>query len=131
MPQKKKSQTVSTKSNSKANAKVQPKILAKGATKKQAPEKTKKAEPVVLAKAGKVAAKKGKAQEAPAHLVLEKLAEVGKKKGFLTFEEINSALPKEMNSPEQLEDAIGMFAIMLGASKSGQTLQSKCGHRVG
>jgi RNA polymerase primary sigma factor len=109
MPQKKKSQTVSTKSNSKANAKVQPKILAKGATKKQAPEKTKKAEPVVLAKAGKVAAKKGKAQEAPAHLVLEKLAEVGKKKGFLTFEEINSALPKEMNSPEQLEDAIAFL----------------------
>jgi RNA polymerase primary sigma factor len=43
----------------------------------------------------------------PAHeIVLEKLAEIGRKKGFLTFEEVNNALPKEMNTPEQLEGAI-------------------------
>lgn len=39
-------------------------------------------------------------------LALEKLAEIGKKKGFLTFEEVNSALPKGVISPDQLEDAI-------------------------
>jgi len=30
----------------------------------------------------------------------------GKKKGFLTFEELNSALPKDVNTPEQIEEII-------------------------
>ncbi len=42
-------------------------------------------------------------------VALEKLAELGKKKGFLTFEEINNALPKEVTSADQLDDAINFL----------------------
>ena len=44
-------------------------------------------------------------QEVPT-IVLEKLAEIGRKKGFLTFEEVNNALPKEVTSADTLEDTI-------------------------
>ncbi len=33
----------------------------------------------------------------------------GKKKGFLTFEELNKALPKDVNSPEQVEEIISIL----------------------
>jgi len=33
----------------------------------------------------------------------------GKKKGFLTFEEINKALPSDVTSPEQIEEIISIF----------------------
>jgi RNA polymerase primary sigma factor len=33
----------------------------------------------------------------------------GKKKGFLTFEELNKALPSEVNKPEQIEEIISIF----------------------
>ncbi|EPR30349.1 RNA polymerase, sigma 38 subunit, RpoS [Alkalidesulfovibrio alkalitolerans DSM 16529] len=33
----------------------------------------------------------------------------GKKKGFLTFEELGNALPAEINSPEQIEEIITIF----------------------
>lgn len=33
----------------------------------------------------------------------------GKKKGFLTFEELNKALPNDVNSPEQVEEIISIF----------------------
>ncbi len=33
----------------------------------------------------------------------------GKKKGFLTFEEINKALPSDITSPEQIEEIISIF----------------------
>ncbi|EPR42242.1 RNA polymerase, sigma 38 subunit, RpoS [Desulfovibrio sp. X2] len=33
----------------------------------------------------------------------------GKKKGFLTFEELGNALPSEVNTPEQIEEIISIF----------------------
>ena len=33
----------------------------------------------------------------------------GKQKGFLTFDEVNKALPSEVNNPEQLEEVISIF----------------------
>jgi RNA polymerase primary sigma factor len=33
----------------------------------------------------------------------------GKKKGFLTFQELGKALPSEVNNPEQIEEIIGIF----------------------
>ncbi len=64
-------------------------------------EKGKKgAAPAVAEKSGK-----SKLPEA-AVIALGKLVDVGRKKGFLTFEEVNNALPKGMNSPEALEEAI-------------------------
>jgi len=33
----------------------------------------------------------------------------GKTTGFLTFDEVNKALPSEASSPEQVEEIIGIF----------------------
>src|SRR6056297_2150068 len=33
----------------------------------------------------------------------------GKKKGFLTFEEVNKALPADLNKSEQIEEIISIF----------------------
>ena len=60
------------------------------------------------ATAAKTPALKTSKNDSPA-VILEKLAELGKKKGFLTFEEVNNALPKEMTNPDQLEDAIAFL----------------------
>jgi RNA polymerase primary sigma factor len=107
----------------------------KATTKKAAPEKPiaaaadKKAKPTtgkaaptpVAAKANSTApaapAKKGfpaptgkpgrrPKEEVSAEVAIERLAEIGKKKGFLTFEEINNALPKNVTTSEQLEEVV-------------------------
>ncbi|SKA71087.1 RNA polymerase sigma factor RpoD [Desulfobaculum bizertense] len=36
----------------------------------------------------------------------------GKKKGFLTFDEVSKALPSEINKPEQIEEVIAIFESM-------------------
>ncbi len=49
----------------------------------------------------------------------------GKKKGFLTFEEINKALPSDVTSPEQIEEIISIFDqldIAIVDEKMGKTL---------
>jgi len=40
---------------------------------------------------------------------VEELIALGRKRGHLTFEELNSALPEEMVSPEQIDDILLMF----------------------
>ncbi len=45
-------------------------------------------------------------EEVSAEVAIERLAEMGKKKGFLTFEEINNALPKNVTTSEQLEEVV-------------------------
>ncbi|OQY17800.1 MAG: RNA polymerase subunit sigma-70, partial [Desulfobacteraceae bacterium 4572_35.1] len=37
------------------------------------------------------------------------LIETGKEKGFLTYEEVNDAIPEDMVSPQQLEEVMTMF----------------------
>ncbi len=37
------------------------------------------------------------------------LIETGKEKGFLTYEEVNDAIPEDMVSPQQLEEVMSMF----------------------
>jgi len=37
------------------------------------------------------------------------LIETGKEKGFLTYEEVNDAIPEDMVSPQQLEEVMNMF----------------------
>ncbi len=84
------------------------KVAAAG---KQIPASAKIAAPIAPAKKGAAPVeaattkRKGRTPDSP-ELVLEKLAALGQKKGFLTYEEINSALPKEMNSSDQLEEAV-------------------------
>jgi RNA polymerase primary sigma factor len=43
---------------------------------------------------------------------LERLISVGKQKGFLTYDEVNDALPSDMVSLEQLDDIMMMFGAM-------------------
>ena len=39
---------------------------------------------------------------------IKSLIAKGKEMGFLTFEEVNKAVPLEMNTPEQFEEIIGI-----------------------
>ena len=43
---------------------------------------------------------------------VEQLIATGKEKGYLTFEEVNDALPSSMVSPDQLDDVMTMFGDM-------------------
>ena len=40
---------------------------------------------------------------------IQSLITKGKGMGYLTFDEVNKALPVEMNTPEQFEEIIGIF----------------------
>src|SRR5690349_8378346 len=56
------------------------------------------------ARAGRPQAPDGKGD--PRKGVLEKLVDAGKTKGFLTYDEVNDALPADV-SPDQLDDVVG------------------------
>ncbi|SDZ97063.1 RNA polymerase primary sigma factor [Desulfuromusa kysingii] len=43
---------------------------------------------------------------------IQQLIDMGKEKGFLTYDEVNDMLPANMVSSEQLEDVMGMFGEM-------------------
>jgi len=43
---------------------------------------------------------------------IKKLIELGKEKGFLTYEEINDILPSKLVSPEKIDDVMSMFTKM-------------------
>jgi RNA polymerase primary sigma factor len=43
---------------------------------------------------------------------VQQLIEMGKEKGFLTYDEVNDMLPSDMISSEQLDDIMGMFGDM-------------------
>jgi RNA polymerase primary sigma factor len=51
----------------------------------------------------------------------------GKKKGFLTFDEVNKALPSDINKPEQMEEIIDIFDSMniaiVDTEKEGKQLE--------
>src|SRR6056297_3310016 len=59
---------------------------------------------------------------------IKELIAIGKKKGFLTFEELNKALPAEVTNSEQIEEVITIFDAMNIAivdEKVGKTLEAK------
>jgi RNA polymerase primary sigma factor len=43
---------------------------------------------------------------------VKELISLGKKKGFLTYEEMNSILPEDITSSEQIDDIITLFGEM-------------------
>ena len=43
---------------------------------------------------------------------VQQLIDMGKEKGFLTYDEVNDMLPASMVSSEQLEDVMSMFGEM-------------------
>ncbi|NCN39671.1 RNA polymerase sigma factor RpoD [bacterium] len=128
----KKSTKVATKAPAKVAAKktTATKKTAKKTTATASPKgaaakkSTKTATPKVETKAAAVEAKASPAKESKTkstgaidaeiaevakqspEVALKNLASLGKKKGFLTYEEINNALPKEVSSSEQLEEAV-------------------------
>ncbi len=57
---------------------------------------------------------------------IKNLIAKGKAEGFLTFEEVNKAIPAEMNSPKQLEDIIGIFdqleIVIVDSEKEGKKI---------
>jgi RNA polymerase primary sigma factor len=59
---------------------------------------------------------------------IKELIAIGKKKGFLTFEELNKALPAEVTNSDQIEEVITIFDAMNIAivdEKVGKTLEAK------
>jgi len=58
---------------------------------------------------------------------IKTLIAVGRKKGFLTFDEVNKALPAEINKPEQIEEIIGVFdqlnIAIVDNEKEGKALE--------
>src|SRR5512138_4019819 len=43
---------------------------------------------------------------------VKQLIDLGKEKGFLTYDEVNDLLPPDMVSSEQIDDVMGMFGDM-------------------
>jgi len=152
---KKKPATKGTKSvevKTKISVAPKKKVAAPLVASKKIPEKIEKADkkiPIVVSAKNsvangklqneKVAVKnpkensKDKSGEASPQIILEKLAEVGKKKGFLTFEELNNALPKNMTTAEQLEDAIAFLGnrnIEIVESEEDAKVLAKAGDKA-
>src|ERR1700735_327805 len=40
---------------------------------------------------------------------VQQLIEMGKSKGFLTYDEVNDALPADMAAPDQMDDVLGVL----------------------
>jgi len=57
---------------------------------------------------------------------IKSLIAKGKTNGFLTFEEVNKAVPMEMNTPEQFEEIIGIFdqleIMIVDSEKDGKKI---------
>ncbi|MGE4298594.1 MAG: RNA polymerase sigma factor RpoD [Desulfovibrionaceae bacterium] len=57
---------------------------------------------------------------------IKSLIAKGKVNGFLTFDEVNKALPSEINTPEQIEEVIGIFdqldIAIVDSEKDGKKL---------
>ncbi|MDR2821071.1 MAG: RNA polymerase sigma factor RpoD [Desulfovibrio sp.] len=63
---------------------------------------------------------------------IQSLITKGKGAGFLTFEEVNKALPMEMNTPEHFEEIIGIFEqleiVIVDTEKDGKKISSTVAH---
>src|SRR5262249_43262652 len=91
---------------------------------KTSPVISAKAAAKASAKGGKddktpAAGEEGKAAETPDSPLLDlsdaavkKLIKTAKKRGYVTYEEVNAVLPSEEVSPDQIEDIMAMFSEM-------------------
>ena len=66
---------------------------------------------------------------------IQQLIAAGKEKGFLTFDEVNDALPPDVYSPEEIDDMMMLFAQLLiqivDTKKEGEALAKKNGEDEG
>ena len=64
---------------------------------------------------------------------IQSLIAKGKGAGFLTFEEVNKALPVEMSTPEQFEEIIGIFEqleiVIVDSEKDGKKISAAATRR--
>jgi len=115
------------KAASKAKAAAKKAVTTKPAAKSPAltrpqtsPAKSGRARTKALTGAAATATARGFAAQLPTHLLepaspskksqgLEKLVEVGKNKGFLTYDEVNDAMPQDSGS-DQLDDVVGALS---------------------
>ena len=89
---------------------VTTKAAAKDAAPKSPAKKAKKAKGTATKKQSKsVAAKEAKSTKGVTEKAMKALIAQGKKQGFLTYDEINGALPDEMLSGEQMDETLLMF----------------------
>ncbi|MGD9097973.1 MAG: RNA polymerase sigma factor RpoD [Desulfobacterales bacterium] len=131
----------------KASAK---KVVTKKATAKKPPAKKAVTPSVVKAKAAKAAPKPPAPARSPrkaelkdgkaaVQKALEGLVKRGREQGFLTYEEINAALPDALLTPDQIDDTLMMFdeydievidkkkGSLTAKSKAAQTAKAKTG----
>ncbi|MDX2500910.1 MAG: RNA polymerase sigma factor RpoD [Deltaproteobacteria bacterium] len=88
-----------------SSKKKQTKVTAK----KVAPKKKTAKKPDKKTVAKKSAPKKKTAKKATTPKAIKVLLTKGKKQGFLTYDEINKALPEDMLSPEQIDETLMLF----------------------
>ena len=138
---------VAPKAVKKASAK---RVVTKKATAKKPPAKKAVTPSVVKAKAAKAAPKppaparsprKAELEDGKAAVqkALEGLVKRGREQGFLTYEEINAALPDALLTPDQIDDTLMMFdeydievidkkkGSLTAKSKAAQTTKVKTG----
>jgi RNA polymerase primary sigma factor len=110
------------KTKKKAVAKAAPKKKAKTPVKKAAAKTSpkKKASPP---------RKSGTGKKSPEITEVKKLIDVGKEKGYLTYDELNETLPSDMIAPDQLDSVLTMFDDLdieiVDNDKEGQDLLRK------
>ena len=58
--------------------------------------------------------------------IFEEIIDIGKRRGTLTYDEINDALPSEFFSPDELEDLMDLLQDMgVNWARSGSALMAK------
>ncbi|MDJ0721690.1 MAG: RNA polymerase sigma factor RpoD [Desulfobacterales bacterium] len=126
--------TLAPKAVKKAAAK---KVPAQKVSPKKAPAKKAVSPTVAKAKVAKAVKKSPPAKvdlkdgKEAVHKALESLVKRGKEQGFLTYEEINAALPDALLTPDQIDDTLMMFdeydIEVVDKNKGSLTTKSKAG----
>ena len=119
MATKTKKKAAAKKGTAKPSAKKTVKASAKPPAKKAAKPAAKKAVKVSAKTAAKKAPKKEEAavngnssSGASKQTDVKDLIDMGKEKGFLTYEEVNDVLPANVTSPEAIDDIMVLFKEM-------------------
>ena len=64
-----------------------------------------------------------KQSEDPKHM--KELITKGKKQGYLTYDDVNEALPDDVISPDQLDEVMGMFGERSEERRVGKECRSR------
>ena len=56
----------------------------------------------------------------------KKLIDLGKEKGYLTYDDVNDMLPAEVVSPDQIDDVMSIFGAPVRPGDEGNERSRKC-----